>query len=340
MKIYIFIILLTALVIVLPAQDANQEPKPLTCNPSVPTEAEVNTPVQFHANAIDTYQPGQLVAEDNIVGIMRFVPATGPEGFLQGSPASEPGHKSDETQFTHILTRNIAVMETEVTRQMWADLKAVQSSLGNDPSASSRCPGMNYPATYMTWTKAVLFANLLSVQNGFTYCYYTDHTKSVPITVHNYTGPVYCDFSANGYRLPLEGEWEYFTRAGTTTTFSIDEPNYNSTTLKTLDESVLPELKKVARFGGGAVASPVGERQANPWGLKGVHGNVCEWCWGLYAPNPSGTVTDYAGHNAGYERMSRGGAYRHEPHYCRSASRYGSQNGVSNYVGIRLVRTL
>ncbi len=33
---------------------------------------------------------------------------------------------ADETQFTHTLTRNLAVMETEITRQMWADLQAVQ----------------------------------------------------------------------------------------------------------------------------------------------------------------------------------------------------------------------
>lgn len=339
MKTYIFILFLTAVILCLPAQEAEDPPKKLTCNPVVPAEVEVDTPVRFYANASGVYQAGQQVAVDDIAGVMRFVPATGPGGFLQGSPPSEPGHKNDETQFTHILTRNIAVMETEVTRQMWADLKAVQPTLGSDPS-SSRCPGMNYPATYMTWYKAVLFANLLSVENGFTRCYYTDSTKSVPIDAGNYTGTVYCDFSADGYRLPLEGEWEYFTRAGTTTTFSIDEPNYNSTTMVTKEESVLPELAKVAKFGGGDVASPVGERLPNPWGIKGVHGNVCEWCWGLYAPNPSGTVTDYTGNTTGYERMYRGGAYRHEAFYCRSASRYGSQNGVSHYIGIRLVRTL
>ncbi len=332
-------LIMTAFVLCLPAEEPQTKSPPFTCNAIVPTGAEVNTPVRFQAMASGVYQAGQQVAADNIIGIMRFVPATGPEGFVQGSPPTEPGHKNDETQFTHILTRNIAVMEIEVTRQMWADLKTVQPSLGNDPS-SYRCPGMNYPATYMTWYKAVLFANLLSVENGFTRCYYTDNTKKEPIHAGNYTGTVYCDFSAGGYRLPLEGEWEYFTRAETTTTFSIDEPNYNSTTMKTTDESMLPELKKVARFGSGDVASPVGERLPNPWGLKGVHGNVCEWCWGLYAPNPSGTVTDYAGHNSGYERMYRGGAYRFEPFYCRSASRYGSQNGVSHYIGIRLVRTL
>ena len=83
---------------------------------SLPGQNEVNIP-----SVSKTLKPGELYSKDKIVGNMCYVPATGPEGFVQGSPTTEAGHWR-EAQFTHILTKNIAVMETEVTRQMWADL--------------------------------------------------------------------------------------------------------------------------------------------------------------------------------------------------------------------------
>ncbi len=170
--------------------------------------------------------PGDLASTDPIVGNMRYVPGG---TFTQGSPSGEACRDSNETQFTHTLTRNLGVMETEVTRQMWASLRAVQGTLPADPSNTTYSPTMSHPVQQNTWYEAVLFANLLSVQNGYTRCYYTDGVFTNPITSSNYTtGPFYCNFRANGYRLPSEGEWEYFCRAGTTGPFSCNETNYTS----------------------------------------------------------------------------------------------------------------
>ena len=99
---------------------------------------------------------------------------TGPSGFVQGSTTDEPCRSTAETQFTHVLTRDLAVMETEITRQMWADLKAVQPTLPIDPTNTSYGSGMTNPVQNPTWYETVLFANLLSVRNGLTRCYYKD----------------------------------------------------------------------------------------------------------------------------------------------------------------------
>jgi hypothetical protein len=64
---------------------------------------------------------GDLFASDDIAGNMRFVPATEAGGFAQGSDASEPCSYDDEEPFKHVLTRNLAVMETEVTRELCWD---------------------------------------------------------------------------------------------------------------------------------------------------------------------------------------------------------------------------
>ena len=79
-------------------------------------------------------EPGLLYSVDHIVGNMRTVPATDSEGFIQGSPTTEKCRNDNETQFRHRLTRNILVMETEVSRQMWIELQQHQSSLPDDPS--------------------------------------------------------------------------------------------------------------------------------------------------------------------------------------------------------------
>ena len=97
------------------------------------------------------------------------------------------------------------------------------------------------------------------------------------------------------YQLPTEAEWEYGCRAGTTTAYWWGDE---------VDSSK-------ANFGNEFTADnvrPVGQYQANPWGIHDMHGNVYEWCsdtatqaadpqdYNFEAPYPSGTATDPQGH--------------------------------------------
>ncbi|MBN2432679.1 MAG: SUMF1/EgtB/PvdO family nonheme iron enzyme [Acidobacteria bacterium] len=217
----------------------------------------------------------------------------------------------------------------------------------NDPSSTASSPDMPHPVQQVTWYEAVLYANLLSVQQGLNVCYYADDALTTPIDVTNYTsGSVYCDWSANGYRLPSEGEWEYFCRAGTTTTFSVVEPNF--TECVNYMSGVLPNLESVAWFNanrydslGNNSTKPVGMKNANPWGLYDVHGNVWEWCWDRYDSSyPSGSATDYLGPTSGTNRVIRGGGWPDEPYNCRSAVRKSRHpDSTSNY-GFRLCRSV
>lgn len=290
-----------------------------------------------------THAPGDLYDKDPIVGNMMYVPAG---TFTQGSPETEPWRDNvNETQFTHTLTRNLVVMETEITRQMWADLGAVQPTLPDDPSIIDYSPTMNHPVQMSTWYEAVLFANLLSLQNGYRRCYYTNSGFTTPIELWNYTtGPFYCDSDADGYRLPTEGEWEYFTRTGTTGAFSCDEPNYNSVNCLWCFPGTHPTLEQYCVYcanepGGTEV---VGSKLPNPWNLKDVHGNVYEWCWDWYAADyPTGTVNDYVGPGSGSDRVFRGGSWSISARYCRSANRSKFDPSFRRkHLGFRLVRTV
>ncbi len=294
----------------------------------------------------DKPSPGQVVETDGIVGALRFAPRG---FFIQGSPESEPcretvGSCQSESQFTHTLTRDLLVMETEVTRQMWADLKALQTSLPGDPSNTGASPTMDHPANSMTWWETLLFANLLSVQNGLTRCYYADETFTTPIDATNYiAGPYYCDWTANGYRLPCEGEWEYVCRAGTTSPFWFAEPNYNSDSCDSCTSGLLPNLEAASWFCANSAGSAhaVGLKAASPWGLKDVYGNVWEWCWDWCGTYP-GMSVDYRGPTTGSVKILRGSCWHMDiPTYNRSAMRgIDNPNGRGFGYGFRLVRTL
>ncbi len=311
------------------------------CTTTVPATGTLNTNVQF-AVTVSFLKPGALIEADSIVGNLRYVPPTGSKGFFQGSPLSESCRQSNEARFTHILSRDLAVMETEVTRRMWSNLRAAQPTLPADPSYRGWGAEMTRPVQQVTCQESVLFANLLSLQQGLTRCYYTNSTRAVPISPSNYkkTANPYCDFSASGYRLPTEGEWEWFCRAKSKTPFSVPEPQYGSGNCACGN---LPAFDGVAWYCATSRnhTHPAGEKIANPWNLKDVHGNVYEWCWDWAESYPSGTVTDYAGPGSGSYRAARGGSWHEDSRYCRSAARYSGAPGErwSGY-GFRLCRSI
>ena len=321
------------------------EPTGTATPQATPTSDPTGTPIPTFTPG--GQNPGDLVSVDEIIGNMRYVPATGPEGFIQGSPEEEPCRLSNEEQFVHKISRNIAVMETEVTRQMWIDLKAVQSTLPDDPSLADFSPTLNHPVQQVTWYEVILFANLLSLQNEFTQCYYKDAAFTIPIDSGNYsTGPYFCNFDADGYRLATEGEWEYTCRGGTLGAFSVDEPEY-------LEDSCgepycvlgkFPDLEEFCWFCANApsLSVIVGTRMANPWNLKDMHGNVNEWCWDWYsAAYPMENQSDYSGPETGSYRVVRGGSWFDKARYCRSAFR-GSISPELRLrdLGFRLVRVV
>jgi len=293
------------------------------------------------------FSGGDLFAIDPIVGKLLSVPATGPDGFQQGSPDSEACRMATEgPRFTHLLTRNILAMETEVTRRMWADLQALQPSLPDDPSHRGHSPTLYHPVQMITWYEAVLYANLLSIAQGLAPCYYADASFTTPIDASNYdnTNDIHCNFDGSGYRLPTEGEWEYVCRAGTTSPFSVQEPAYGAASCETCSVGLLPALESVCVFCmfNDVGSAPAGGLEPNPWNMHDVHGNVWEWCWDRWeSVYPVDMAVDYTGPPAGWGRVIRGGGWSSYAAGCRSANRNSNApTGVAYILGFRLVRTV
>ena len=302
----------------------------------------------------DPVQPSQ--EDSGPTGNLVLIPSG---TFTMGSPESEPGHYSDETEHTVTLTNSFYMSETEVTNQQYADLAqwayihghctSTSSSLTDNLDGSTQelldldggyCeisfngstftvdPGKeNHPVMEVTWYGSVAYCDWLSLQEGLPRAYNHSSWEC------NSDAP----YQAQGYRLPTEAEWEFACRAGTTTAFNTGdcldagtEANYRGS----WPQSGCP----TGPWEGWTV--PVASYPANSLGLYDMHGNLYEWCNDWYG-SYSGDITDPVGAVSGSARVIRGGYWDYVAQYCRSAFRYSVYPGsCGGYViGFRFVRS-
>lgn len=165
--------------------------------------------------------------------------------------------------------------------------------------------GGELPATDVSWLDAVRFCNELSVSKGLVPAYgLVDGDRDGE--------RVTCDWTADGYRLPSEAEWEYACRAGTR------EARYG-------------ELDEIAwyRDNSGGRVHEVGGKAPNRWGFHDLLGNVWEWTWELHSPA------------YGPYRVFRGGGAYDPPSACRASTRRKSHPTFHiDDLGFRLAQTI
>ncbi|MDR1165257.1 MAG: formylglycine-generating enzyme family protein [Deltaproteobacteria bacterium] len=133
------------------------------------------------------------------------------------------------------------------------------------------------------------------------------------------------------YRLPTEAEWEYSARAGTETAYFFGD-----------DSRALSAYAWQGESYDRGSTRPVGGKEANPWGLFDIYGNVLEWARDWFGENyyESGPAADPAGPPAGAARSIRGCAWGEEASSCRSARREGlSPDGRRFDLGFRVAMT-
>jgi len=206
----------------------------------------------------------------------------------------------------------------------------------------------NHPVQTVDGYDAMKWSNARSQQAGLTPVYYTDAgLTQVYTNLESYT--VYADWTANGYRLPTEAEWEKAARGGLNgqrfpwgNTISESQANYKGDTTAYSYDLGPSGLNPTFNTGGNPYTSPVGYFAPNGYGLYDMAGNVLQMCWDWYGtPYGQPTTNNPTGPATGSNRVARGGIWAGPANKTRCPYRnYGSMTSASFYLGFRCVRDL
>jgi formylglycine-generating enzyme required for sulfatase activity len=223
---------------------------------------------------------------------------------------------ADEAPAHKVKLSAFIMDQSEVTHELYT-----KAQLPN-PSHWQESP--KKPVERVRWRDAKQYCNERSLLEKLKPCY------------NEKTADWDCDYSANGYRLPTEAEWEYAARAGT------DGP---------YDFGGADKLRLFAWFAGNSDQKThvTGQKRPNGWGLYDLYGNVAEWCEDVYSPtyykeSPAADPPGPPNPGKDVKRVIRGGSWKSSAEQCRATARVGERTGDSDacfstdYCGFRCVR--
>ncbi|MEM9291587.1 MAG: formylglycine-generating enzyme family protein [Acidobacteriota bacterium] len=269
-----------------------------------------------------------------VVQRMRWIP----EGtFWMGSPKEEKGRDSNEGPRHEVtLTEGYWLADTPCTQALWLEVTGKNPSGFQDPER---------PVENVSWEAAKAFIDQIN-------------ERQLGLSLG----------------LPTEAQWERACRAGTEGATWLGDFDPGSEEGRALldrigwyDENSSVEIvryrfktspslwQRVKRSVGlGEIPEgeegpdshwqswPVGLKEANPWGLYDMLGNVREWCedaWDYGERYPGGSRVDPLVTDGGH-RVLRGGSWFYNARRLRAAFRRGTlpPSGRNSSIGVRLSR--
>jgi formylglycine-generating enzyme required for sulfatase activity len=282
-----------------------------------------------------------------------------PAGFFEmgNSDTNYASMGASESPAHRVWVDAIGMERREVSKALWDEVRTWGLAngyrdlpAGEAGFSTNRPPTPDHPVTQVNWYDVVKWCNARSQKEGLPPAYYTSPDRKRAYTEGQLNLDSRCvDWSANGYRLPTEAEWEKAARGGLEGQF-YPWPGLGGPCKQHLDPGKANYLG--SRTDDGTTPAgyfdgrqePAGPDMANGFGLYDMAGNVWEWCWDYcgeiyYAESPAGNPRgpDTAPYGI---RIKRGGSWRdRDAADLRCARRNLYDPGTANpYTGFRCVR--